>query len=304
MMIASDNKYRPELSNDQLNRIAPAIFATSPDQEVSDRYSFIPTINVVDGLRDAGWLPVAAQQTRANKTSRLDTNKHLVRFRHPDIEPISLNNGNLIFPEAIMFNSHDRSSAFKFLLGAFQMLCSNGLVTGEQFGSISVRHNTKAIDESIAACFQLLDNTKPMMEQIDTFRQIQLSDQQRHVFARSALNFKYNVHPQQVGEKPVVAYGYPSQIEMVAQKTGVDAEKVNYIPVRPEQMLTPRRREDAGKDLWTTFNVIQENIIKGGQRGYSNNYRRSTTKGIKAIDQDVKINKALWSMAAYLSEHV
>lgn len=27
-------------------------------------------------------------------------------------------------------------------------------------------------------------------------------------------------------------------------------------PVRPEQIINPRRREDVGQSLWTTFNVI------------------------------------------------
>ena len=38
------------LTHDQLHRTAPAIFANQPDEAVSDRYGFVPTINVVDAL--------------------------------------------------------------------------------------------------------------------------------------------------------------------------------------------------------------------------------------------------------------
>jgi len=33
------------LTHDQLHRVAPAIFASQPDQAVSERYGFVPTIN-------------------------------------------------------------------------------------------------------------------------------------------------------------------------------------------------------------------------------------------------------------------
>ena len=64
-MMTTDKSYRPELNDNQLLNLAPSIFATQPDDAVSDRYSFIPTIDVIDGLRDAGWLPVDAKQTKA-----------------------------------------------------------------------------------------------------------------------------------------------------------------------------------------------------------------------------------------------
>lgn len=38
-------------------------------------------------------------------------------------------------------------------------------------------------------------------------------------------------------------------------------------PVRPEQIIEPRRREDVDRSLWTTFNVIQENVVRGGLQG-------------------------------------
>lgn len=72
-------------------------------------------------------------------------------------------------------------------------------------------------------------------------------------------------------------------------------------PVRPEQIMNPRRREDAGQSLWTTFKVIQENVLRGGLSGRCQNangqIRRSTTRPIKGIDQGVGINRALWTLA-------
>src|SRR3546814_1040711 len=60
-------------------------------------------------------------------------------------------------------------------------------------------------------------------------------------------------------------------------------------PLRPEQIIEPRRREDVGDSLWATFNVIQENVIRGGLQGRKRNadgrIRRAQTRAINGIDR-------------------
>ena len=72
-------------------------------------------------------------------------------------------------------------------------------------------------------------------------------------------------------------------------------------PLRPEQIIEPRRREDMGNSLWTTFNVIQENVVRGGLQGRKRNaegrIRRAQTRAINGIDQNVTLNRALWTLA-------
>ena len=298
-MMTTNNTFRSELNNQQLMVAAPSIFAKAPCADVSERYNFIPTIDVVNGLRDAGWFPVQAQQTKVQKVGNIDKALHMVRFRNPDLQLVG---ADMIYPEVIMTNSHDRSAAFKFLTGLFRMVCSNGLITSDaDFGSVTVRHNSKAIDESIAAAFQMLENVPQVVQEIDRFKQIELNPVQTDIFARSALDFQYGVHGQQIEDKPTVIYGNPRKAYQ-AKRDG--NENVAYIPIAPDAILIPKRREDSGKDLWTTYNVIQENLIKGGRHGRSESGRRSRTQGVTAINQDVKLNKALWSMASYMADHL
>jgi hypothetical protein len=80
-------------------------------------------------------------------------------------------------------------------------------------------------------------------------------------------------------------------------------------PIKPEALLIPRRVEDTGRDLWSTFNVIQENTLAGGLRGRTpmdpetgRRGRRVTTRPIGGIDQDVKLNRALWTLADYFAK--
>ena len=45
------------LSNDTIARYAPSVLATEAHESRGDRYAFIPTINVIDGLRANGFQP-------------------------------------------------------------------------------------------------------------------------------------------------------------------------------------------------------------------------------------------------------
>ena len=69
-------------------------------------------------------------------------------------------------------------------------------------------------------------------------------------------------------------------------------------------LLNPRRYGDGAKDLWTSLNTIQENITQGGQRDRSrrraDGSRMPKSRAIKGIDEDLKLNKALWHMAEVL----
>lgn len=49
--------------------------------------------------------------------------------------------------------------------------------------------------------------------------------------------------------------------------------------IDPQNLLIPRRREDIKRDLFSVFNVVQENLIKGG--ALSPNPVRHSPYGLK-----------------------
>jgi hypothetical protein len=61
--------------------------------------------------------------------------------------------------------------------------------------------------------------------------------------------------------------------------------------------LVPRRAEDVGSDLWRTFDVVQENVLRGGILRRSVRNRLSHTRRIAAIKEDVRLNSGLWDLA-------
>jgi hypothetical protein len=76
--------------------------------------------------------------------------------------------------------------------------------------------------------------------------------------------------------------------------------------VRPRTLLQPRRAEDSAHDVWTTFNTVQENAVKGGQRDHdkrkADGSRMPRTRPVKGIDSNVSLNKALWHLAEKIAE--
>ncbi|MGP2417322.1 DUF932 domain-containing protein, partial [Pantoea ananatis] len=67
--------------------------------------------------------------------------------------------------------------------------------------------------------------------------------------------------------------------------------------VTAENIIHPRRWHDKGTDLWTAFNIVQENLVKGGLSGRTEKGKRTTTRPVNGIDGDIKLNQALWKMA-------
>ena len=78
--VTHDNLFGRTLSLDALRQQVPAVFAPSADDHRSLRYTFIPTERVLDGLMQAGFVPVEARQTRTRSASPLHA-RHVVRLR-------------------------------------------------------------------------------------------------------------------------------------------------------------------------------------------------------------------------------
>jgi hypothetical protein len=76
-------------------------------------------------------------------------------------------------------------------------------------------------------------------------------------------------------------------------------------PIKPQQLLIPRRQTDMAGDLWTTFNKVQENVVRGGLRGVrrdeTGRSRRVRSRAINGIDQHIRLNQALWTLSQHMA---
>lgn len=248
------------LSDDQIHRVAPSIFAGAPHQSRSERYSYIPTAAVLTELRKEGFQPFMVTQTRVRDEGKREHTKHMLRLRHASqINGAEAN-------EIVLLNSHDGTSSYQMLAGMFRFVCSNGLVCGDTVADVRIPHKGDVAGSVIEGAYEVLQGFDRVKENRDAMRGITLDEGEAEVFARAALSLKYD-DP----NKPA--------------------------PITESQILMPRRFDDRRPDLWSVFNRTQENLTKGGLAGRSANGRRQQTRPVQGIDSDVRLNRALWLLA-------
>lgn len=267
------------LTEDQLRRFVPSVFADAPHDSRSDRYAYIPSVAVMRGLAGEGFLPVAAAQSRTKDDTRRDFTKHMVRFRHQNATMKAV--GDTV-PEIVLVNSHDGTSSYNLMAGLFRLACLNGMVVSAgEIATIRVQHtgtSDKIVREVIDGAHAVLEASVTALEAPRAWSQLQLSSPERVALAEAAHTLRF-----------------------------ADAEGHVETPITPTQLLHPRRSNDQSNDLWSTFNVVQENVIRGGlsawdRRDPARRPRRVTTRQINGIDQDVRLNKALWALGARMAE--
>lgn len=265
-----DSLHRP-LEIGELRSFAPSIFAENPHAQTSSRYSFLPTSSILSGMAEQGWMPVAAQEQLVRDQSREGFQKHMLRFAHRN----DLQRPGAERPEIVIVNSHDRSSAYQLHAGIFRFLCLNGLVVcDETFKRISITHLNFDPSKVIEASVSIAEGIPAIMNGLQEMKALTLTDGEREAFAESAAILRYG--------------------------------SVETAPVRPFKLLEPNRYEDSGKDMWRTFNTVQENCIRGGQKDRAkrkpNGHRMPKSRAVTGIDGNVALNKALWHLAGKMAE--
>ena len=81
-----------------------------------------------------------------------------------------------------------------------------------------------------------------------------------------------------------------------AINTRFTEKEINRIQIDLKELVNPVRKEDAGNDLWSVFNVVQEKIVTG-DFDYRAGGKVRKAREIKNFKQDMKINKELFDLA-------
>jgi len=245
----------------ELKDQAPALFTEQPHFDVSDKYHFIPTINVIEEIRANNWYPVTVSEASVRDDDKQGYQQHLVRFRHFD---------DLLHPqdnavELLLFNSHDRSKSFSISAGIYRFVCSNGLVIADSvFETYKIKHLGEKDNDVAYAVAQITAIKSKLMQKVQQLESIELSELEKESFAKSSIPLRFDKHLQ----------------------------------VEHTDLLVPHRDEDTKDDLYTVMNVIQENLLRGNVSGVNKDTgRRFTSKEITSISKDVEVNQGLWDIA-------
>ena len=249
------------LTNDTLLDVAPAIFADTRYDGTSEKFTFVNTMNVIDMMRSEGFEPVRAKQVKPRKIDRHAFARHVVTFRLPDTGQTPV--GGLV-PEVILFNAHDGTSSYRLQAGIFRLVCENGLIVSDGVvNAIRIPHSRIQANDILESTQILVKSFPLVLDQINTWKATDLSHAQRLDFANEALTVRF-------GETH---------------------------PVTPAQVLEPRRNGDTSSDLFTTMNVVQENLIRGGMDYWTEKGRKMRTRKLTAIDASARLNVKLWELA-------
>lgn len=244
----------------------PVVTATVPHSSRTDKFVPIPTIDVLEALYADGFRATRVIQAKARTPERLVTARHLVRLRHVnDFGPVS---GSV--PEISMVNALDGSAAHSFFVGFIRFECFNGIVCGEALASYKVRHIGKhTIAASRDAVANLRETFPGLRETVSKYQAVQVDDATERLMAQRAFNIRFDEE---------------ARVKMLTQ------------PIH--QLTRARRPADTGRDLWSTFNRIQENVTRGGLHsivtGADGVPRRATARAVRAIGDNVKLNRQLW----------
>jgi len=261
------SRHTEPLTEEQIRRLAPSVYAEAAHSSRSGRYTYLPTADILTGLVKEDFEVVSARQSRPRDLSRRAFTKHILRLRHRSRRRLLIGE---TFPEIVIVNSHDGTSAYQIMGGLFRLDCLNNIVVSEgKCEKVKVPHKGDMIDRVIEGSYRVLGHSVDALQAVGEWRAIDLDRRERMAFAEAARALRF-----------------------------ADEDGAVDSPIQPEQLLEVRRPADQGSDLWHVFNRTQEAVIRGGMSASDpETGRRVTAREVKAIDGDIKLNRALFDLA-------
>ena len=257
-------------SLEELRAIAPSIFTKVGSESTSDKYTHIPTDQVIKDMELLGWGVVDAKEVQSRKESTNGFQKHLVVFRNNDVV-INGEDGDTVFPQIVMTNSHDGKNAFQFTAGLFRMICENGLVIAtDEFEDLKMRHMGYTFEDLQVLIRGMVEKLPLTVEAMNKMKAVELEEEQMFNLAKSFLDIR------------------------------VEGTQNTYDNQAIEDVLNVQRKADEGNMLWEVFNRIQENIIDGNFEYKTPSGKLRQARIIKNFKQDQDVNKKMFSEALKL----
>ena len=240
----------------------------------SSQYKFQSSTYIINQLKNWGFEMIGSSTGSPNLPENRGYQKHVMVFednRAGFEDRTKIDDGNKF--RILVQNSHDGNSAVKFYVGIFRAACANGLIAGDATNYIKVNHKGKDFKKKIVAA---IANTVHQFNYTkDAIRKLQRT--------------------------------LPSNYDIAAfRKTVVQRllKGKDYIFSDQYSLTNRRRKADMAPDLYTIFNVIQENVLSGGMTyhlrskmvdGELKAGRIQKTQKIAPLSpRAIELNKFLW----------
>ena len=278
VMLNFNEKEESYLSKEDIKSSVPLAFVDRPtNPDLSSKYLFVNTETIIDDLAKLNWFPVKAAQRRSTKAGGTIFSKHMIAFQNPDIK-ITSQDGDDAYPRILLTNSHDGMQAFKFNVGIFRLVCSNGLIVAdEQFSNFKIKHKGYTFSELRSVVRQAVEDLPNKVKVMNDMKNRVLTQEEKNKLALDAMMIRAGIQP------------------------GSDkAAKFNYDEETIDDILDPKRDADKGNDLWRVFNVVQEKITQGEFHAALKGAKVRKVRKIKSFEKDIKVNQELFKLATAL----
>jgi len=236
----------------------------APSPQVTDKYMFLDTRKVVDDMKDLGYEVAGVRRPKA-RTKAGAYALHEVEFRKPE----HIGQGIDEAPRILFFNSYDGSRKAQFMMGLIRFACDNGLVLGDHLQQAKFVHLGDHLDQLMEQVVGMVEKQDEIFGRIDRMKTITLDRLDALALAEQATELRF-----------------PDE--------GID--------INPSNFLQVRRREDLAPNLWTRWNVLQENLLKGGVPIVNAKGQARLSAPVNEIDRSTKLNKDLWDLAERFAE--
>jgi hypothetical protein len=243
----------------------PSIQQTSKHPlTTSEKYSFIPTTQVLDVLAGHGWHPVTASEARVVKEENRGYQRHMIRLRNKPGSENTLEVGDAL-PEIVLVNSHRGDASLWLYAGLLEKICTNGLIidrgVAEHYGVPYRGYTDDRVEDAIRGIVNFFPTALTRRE---AMKNIRLGRDEQLRFASVAVELKFFAGTQAVA---------------------------------PVDVLRVRHAGQSEPTLWNTFNVVQENLMRGGIPQRSRTGKTLRTRRVQAIGTEIQLNQVLWKLA-------
>ena len=254
------------LSIDTIATFAPAVISNVSSPKVKENYRHYNTSELINVMEQEGFYPVSASQVKVRKNAELRKQfaKHAIVFRDQNV-----NQETGCAAQIVIVNSHDGSTSYRLYYGLYRFVCANGLMVGSEFASQRICHkgDRNTIEEIIRISREFADNAAKVNKQIERWAGIELTHEQQMEFAQKAMEYRW---------------GDSKTIESYNAEDFIEAHNVE---------------DSDNNSLWSVFNKVQENMMKGNVQGINQRGRRVRTRAIRNINRNIDMNKFLWNLA-------
>ena len=250
--------HRPiPLTENEIREKAPSVYASEPSGHVSEKYTFIPTTQVISDMEGLGWKVYSAEQRTARTRQRNNFTKHLLRFRNDNLESIQG-----CIPEITLTNSHDGRNAFQFYVGLYRPDAQTSFVIRHHsIEGLRIKHQWYTLDEVREVTQKVINHLPILIEQVELLANTTITTAEQRMYIVKAMMTRWG-------------QDYPNILTQVMMN-----------PVRGRNIT-----------LWDAFNNIQDKILNGGITYSLPSKRKQTVRAITNVDLKIKINEELWEV--------